>query len=169
MHMPNVLFWLLKTDCRVQYPGQTKLLYVVHLCHHGCLFYLGLQICSFRSHLMWFPWQQQTLNSFSLVFLFGQFYIHQLYLRNTKTFFIDIILDTITVCHFTAFQRLNVSYIASDHSNGTPNTSKTQSIPSIGPIALYMIQHTTDQWQKTLKSDDFSILRPLLQPSWTPS
>ena len=52
------------------YPGQTKLLYVVHIGHYDCLFNVGLQSCRFRSYFSWLPWQQQHLNSFSFVIKF---------------------------------------------------------------------------------------------------
>ena len=42
-------------------------------------------------------------------------------------------LPVLAVCKFPIFYRLNISCIASYHSNGTHNSSQTLSIPSIEP------------------------------------
>ena len=53
--------------------------------------------------------------------------------------------------YFAHVYRLNVSYIASYHSNGTLNTSQISYISSNGPMPLYIGQNNIDLWQKTLK------------------
>ena len=82
---------------------------------------------------------------------FGQFYIHPLYLRNTKNVIFILSWMQLQFIMFTDFHWLNVSYIASYHSNGMFNTSKPHCFPSIGHITLCMGQNTIEILQDTLK------------------
>ena len=73
-----------------QYPGQTKLIYFVHLWHYDCLFNVGLRSCRCISYLIWLPWQQQTLNCYNI-------YYSQSYIEIRRIVSIHIILDVIAL------------------------------------------------------------------------
>ncbi len=83
------------------------------------------QSSRYGSYLIGWPWQQSTLHLFTIVFEFGL--VNCVCLGNVKN------LPVLAVCNVPIFYRLNISCIASYHSNGTHNSSQTLSIPSIEP------------------------------------
>ena len=153
MHMPKCKIQIdsfgcrTQTVCTISRTNETAL--GCSSMSSGLLFNRGLQRCNCRSYLKWFRWQHKTLNSFRIVTRF--ILVNFIYLRHTNNVIFILSWMQWQVVMLTAFHRLTVSYIASYHSNGTPNISKSLCIPSIGPIALYMGQNTTDLWQKTLE------------------